>query len=339
MTVEDLPTACCAAEAPKDLLAHKCMYGKLGLHCHIQSVTLSSTYNMRRRDRLWKHLSGNPATSASPQLVPHRPVVPAVPNTTNTNTATGTSENQESRNCALKLAIEKHLDALPEADKDVFRESSKKLTEDDLILHIKACDASHERHSRFRPQAETLSKFLGLLDRFMAGIAIGVQANPDISSIIVGAVRVVIDLAINFVTFFTRLSEIFSRFGDFLGPLTEYAKASEQKTLVRETLANVYGDLLRLCTQARNVFIDERGVERKRASWRVFWRIQWVPFEEEFGKIESDLQHHLDVLRHSTQAMGINASLEASRAEKERRIRERGSSLMISDRITVADTD
>jgi hypothetical protein len=278
--------------------------------------------------------------------MPHRPVLPAVPNaqtptgppnTTNANTAAGASEKEASRNCALKLAIEKHLDALPEAEKEVFREASKKMTEDNLILDIKACDARHEHQSRFRPQAETLSKFLSLLDRFMAGIAIGVQANPDISSIIVGAVRVVIDLAVNFVKFFTRLSEMLSRFGDFLGPLTEYAKASEQKILVRDTLANVYGDLLRLCTQARRVFIDERGVERKRTSWRVFWRIQWVPFEEEFGKIESDLQHHLDVLRHSTQAMGINASLEACRAEKERRTRERGSSFMISNRITAGD--
>jgi ankyrin repeat domain-containing protein 50 len=279
--------------------------------------------------------------------MPYRPALPAVPNaetstgppnTTNASTVTGALENEASRNCALKLAIEKHLDALPEAEKEVFRESSKKMTEDNLVLRIKTCDARHERHSRFRPQAETLSKFLGLLNRFMAGIAIGIQANPDISSIIVGAVRVVIDLAINFVTFFIRLSEMLSRFGDFLGPLTEYAKASEQKTLVRETLANVYGDLLRLCTHARSVFIDERGAERKWTSWRVFWQIQWVPFEEKFGKIESDLQHHLDVLRHSTQAVGINASLEASHAEKERRIRERGSYIMISNRITVGDT-
>jgi hypothetical protein len=49
-----------------------------------------------------------------------------------------------------------------------------------------------------------------------------------------------------------------------------------------------------------------------------------MPFEEEFGKIESDMQHHLDVLRHSAQASGLNATLDASRSERDRRERERG---------------
>ena len=78
------------------------------------------------------------------------------------------------------------------------------------------------------------------------------------------------------------------RFGDFLGPLTEYAKASDQEELVLETLANVYGDLLRFCQHAHRVFTDQ-AVQRKWVSWRVFWRLQWIPFEDEFGRIKADL--------------------------------------------------
>lgn len=35
----------------------------------------------------------------------------------------------------------------------------------------------------------------------MAGVSIAIQANPDVSSIIVGATRIVIDLAVGFVTY------------------------------------------------------------------------------------------------------------------------------------------
>jgi hypothetical protein len=35
----------------------------------------------------------------------------------------------------------------------------------------------------------------------MGGVSIGIQGNPDVSAIIVGGIRVVIDLAIEFVEF------------------------------------------------------------------------------------------------------------------------------------------
>jgi ankyrin repeat domain-containing protein 50 len=154
----------------------------------------------------------------------------------------------------------------------------------------------------------------------MGGITIAIQANPDISAIVVGGMRLVIDVAVKFVSFFTRLSEMLCRLGDFLEPLAEYAKASAREELVLEALANVYRNLLQFCKQAHEVF-TEKGLRRNWVSWRNTWRILWIPFEEEFGKIESDMQHHLDVLRHSAQALVLNVTLEASRLEKNK---ERG---------------
>jgi hypothetical protein len=287
---------------------------------------------MGKRDKLREFLGkgrGSPVPTpfiphSTPMLnVPDKPaavstIAQAVVNTTSvtTNTATG--------NRALQLAIERHLDALPETDKEGFRQASKQIANDSLLSQVKAYDEDHKQVSQFRPHAEALSRFLGLLDRFMAGVAIGIQANPDISSIVVGAVRIVIGLALSFATFFARFSEMLSRFSDFLAPLTKYAEASTKEELIQEALANVYAGLLQFCYRARHVFIDQKGLKRSWTSWRLFWRLQWMPFEEEFGKIESDIQHHLDVLRHSAQATGLNATLDASRSERARRERERG---------------
>lgn len=54
---------------------------------------------------------------------------------------------------------------------------------------------------------------------------------------------------------------------------------------------------------------------------RQFWVVQWVPFEENFGAVDMALQHHLQILLHSAQAVQLNAihrgNLEANK-ERER---------------------
>lgn len=177
---------------------------------------------------------------------------------------------------------------------------------DDSLLD----DDDDSAKSALRPQLQSISKFLGLLNRFMAGVTVGQQAKPEISAIVVGGVRVVINLAVNFINFFTKLSETLARFGDLLEQLTYYAKACERSHLVVKSLAAVHGDVLQFCTNARAV-CTESGVKRRLTSFRMFWRIQWTPFEE-------DWKHHLDVLSHSGQALALNASLDASEAGKVR---------------------
>jgi ankyrin repeat domain-containing protein 50 len=279
---------------------------------------------MRRRDRFRASLGIRPKNSGTPEPAPELNVQAsgAVSFTDSSNGATELTPKTESGNLALELAIVQHLNGLPELEREAFREASKNFTDQSLLLQVRICDEDHKVHSRFQPQAENLSRFLGLLDRFMAGVTIGLQANPDISAIVVGGVRVVIDLAVRFITFFTKLSDMLCRFGDFLQPLTEYAKAAQREDLVLKTLAAVYGDLLQFCKKAYGTF-TKQGVPRIWKSWRVFWRIQWKPFEEEFGRIETDMKHHLDVLLHSGRAIALNASLDASSAETERRRRER----------------
>lgn len=275
---------------------------------------------MRRRDlfRLFGRTSR--ATSVSPQ--PPTPRTIEAVDTTDpaaglASDRAGNRENSGLENPALSLAIVTHLNSLPELEREAFRNASNTLTDKNILDLVKTYDADHHGKSRHRPQAEALSRFLGLLDRFMGGITIAIQANPDVSAIVVGGVRLVIDLAIKFLEFFARLSEMLCRFGNLLGPLTEFAKASTREDLVLEALSNVYGDLLQFCKHAHEVFA-EQGLRRKWISWRAFWQRLWLPFEEEFGKIELNMQHHLKVLELSAQALTLNATFDASRLDREK---------------------
>ena len=160
----------------------------------------------------------------------------------------------------------------------------------------------------------------------MGGIAIGIQGHPEISSLVVGAVRIVIDLAIDFTTFFSKLTDMLCQFEDYLGPLAEYAKLSQDSILVQETVAKVYGDLLDFCQKARSIFLDASGSPQKWTSWRLFLRQQWEPFETEFNSIRSDMRHHLDVLLHSVQALQLSDNQEAKEERQELKLQEKSKS-------------
>jgi hypothetical protein len=209
-------------------------------------------------------------------------------------------------NEALLLAIQKHLDDLPEADKNAFREESKHISEESLLSRINEYDDNHKSSSSFRPRTKVISKFLMLINRFLAGISTAIQANPDPSSIVVGAAQVAISLSLEVVNFFDRLTDMLNNFNDYLITLAEYTEASDVPKLILESVATVYGDLLKFFSATRQVFVDNGGAKRKWISIRAFLRVQWEPFEVVFGDIERKFNHHLKVLGHSTQASELN---------------------------------
>jgi len=147
--------------------------------------------------------------------------------------------------------------------------------------------------------------------------AIAVQRSSEISSLVIGGVRIVVKLATAFVEFFTKLTEMLYCFQEYLGPLAEYAAASSELPFVQTAVADIYGNLLEFCRKARKVFVDSNGQTRRFKSFLLFLRIQWEPFETGFGEIQTDVQHQLDVVLHASQASLLNDCLKT----KEERIK------------------
>ena len=63
-------------------------------------------------------------------------------------------------------------------------------------------------------------------------------------------------------------------------------------------------------------------------SVRQFWRAQCVPFDDEFGKLERQFQHHLSVIQHSSQAEQLNLiqKINQDADEELHRVRQRDKS-------------
>lgn len=66
--------------------------------------------------------------------------------------------------------------------------------------------------------------------------------SPEISSLVVGSVRVVINLTLKFIIYFSKLTNIICTFKDYLGLLAEYVKLADInfiETIVVNTYINV----------------------------------------------------------------------------------------------------
>ena len=78
-----------------------------------------------------------------------------------------------------------------------------------------------------------------------------------------------------------------------------------------QALLDAYEDIFKFCKHARTVFVNNDGPPHspQRTSMTTFFKVQWLPFEVQFGEIESSFQHHSMVLLHSTQAVGLESGL------------------------------
>jgi hypothetical protein len=211
-------------------------------------------------------------------------------------------EEQGLLNPVLETAIQIHLNKISSQEKVTFQAEAKRLTQYDLFSYVREFDNAYKDQSAFRPRAEKISIFLQFLERFVAGISIAIQSDPTVSSIIVGGTLIILQSALRFADYFTKLADMLEQLSDYLGPLTEYTK--DPSPLVRNCTVAVYIDLLTFYQDARGVFIDRQG--NQRTSWRlssyIFVHSQWEPFETKFGVIEKRFKHHLDLLRHSVSA-------------------------------------
>ncbi|OJD19086.1 hypothetical protein AJ78_00959 [Emergomyces pasteurianus Ep9510] len=208
-------------------------------------------------------------------------------------------KNTPKPNPALKLAIENHIKGLSPSEQEAFRKGASK---DDLLARAADLDAQHKESSSFRHHTEKITRVLKFFDQFMAGVTIAIQANPDISSIVVGGVRLVLDIAMRFSEYFDRLTDMISRLTDYLQAL-EIRGRSEDVRIINATAAT-YGELLKFCQKANSVFLSDAG--GRKSTINIFFNQLWQPFQAVFGEIDSNIQHHLKVVEITANAIQLD---------------------------------
>lgn len=97
-------------------------------------------------------------------------------------------------NPAFEAALQQHINKLDASERSAFNTSYHDITPEDLLSRVREYDDEHSQEATFRRCAEPVAKILRVIEQFMQGVAIGIQSSPEISSLVVGAVRVIIDV-------------------------------------------------------------------------------------------------------------------------------------------------
>lgn len=100
------------------------------------------------------------------------------------------------RNTAFANALQQHLAKLSPVESTAFRTSHQTLTAEHVLLKVQDYDQAYNRGSASRKWADKVDKSLRILNQFLTSVAIAIQSNPDISSLIVGGLRLIVDVII-----------------------------------------------------------------------------------------------------------------------------------------------
>lgn len=210
--------------------------------------------------------------------------------------STSTSPSDSTPNPALKRAFERHIHALSDADRTAFTKASSS-DMNDLLGKIRKLDEEHSQQSSFRKYTTRITNFLNIFQLSVGGAAVFLEAEST-ASIALGGAKLVISLALRYVEYFDKVSDMLDQSSKYLAPLARYSEKCDLPNIC-DALADVYADILKFYSAARRMFVDDTGSARRYASFALFLRSQWTPFDAEFGEIKTSLQCHKDVLLHS----------------------------------------
>jgi plasmid maintenance system antidote protein VapI len=231
----------------------------------------------------------------SRQAVGQPPLGTSTSTTSNTPPTSGSTGPQ--LDPALRNALETYIQKLPESERTAYLAASS-MDPGLLLERVRKLDDQKAQRSKLRPWTKRLTNFLNMIDRSIGGVAIVIQANPDVSSIVVGGAKLIIDIAIRFAVYLDELVEMLDRLSDYLPLLNKYAEHSHLPDICK-ALSGIYLDILNFYSTARKVYVDRNGQLKRFASLRLLLRAQWKPFSAEFGPIMASIQHHYTVLSRS----------------------------------------
>jgi len=83
---------------------------------------------------------------------------------------------------------------LPLEKQQAYLDASQNLSVESIFNKVEKLDAGHKDQSSLRKFDEPLSKVFSVVELLMASISILIQQSPEISSLVIGGVRMVLDV-------------------------------------------------------------------------------------------------------------------------------------------------
>lgn len=99
-----------------------------------------------------------------------------------------------STNAAFQEAWDMHWQELTEEERIAWSRDRAEISPLKVQKTVESLDKSHKERAITRQWADKTLRFLRAVETLMAGAAIGIQQYPDVSSIVVGVIRVIVNV-------------------------------------------------------------------------------------------------------------------------------------------------
>ncbi|KAJ4152231.1 hypothetical protein NW765_017740 [Fusarium oxysporum] len=191
-------------------------------------------------------------------------------------------------------AKDEFLSVLSPEEAATFTSWTGQTTPDVLIEEAKRIAELFKDKSRsFRVYAQ-VSSFGESIRPYFEVLGIVVSSHPEWAAIAWGALRLILQLASNYTSFFEKLTDLLAevgrivpRFKDLAELVCDHSLASQR---VKAAIQGFYTDLFALYQAVALVFTKKSGKRKK--THQVIGHLMWTPFESRFQNIVSKIKHH-----------------------------------------------
>lgn len=111
---------------------------------------------------------------------------------------------------AFALALERHKQNLTPEELKAFS-AGNNISPDQLLADVRNFDMTHSENSHSRKCATRVEGFLTVLNGYLVSVGVITQHSPEVSSVVVGGIKLIVDVRQNFPSLFTfvRLTKVY----------------------------------------------------------------------------------------------------------------------------------
>ncbi|KAI9466631.1 hypothetical protein BJY52DRAFT_5182 [Lactarius psammicola] len=165
------------------------------------------------------------------------------------------------QNPLFDQALRKHLESLGAEDREAFEQC----TAGDVIATVQLLDSSHAAQSRTRRFLVRFAAVVRPLESYfdLVSNVVGSIPGAQLGAIVFGALRFLVKAIDGLSGYFERIVGVLEEISQSLSYYQDYAvEIYRDSTPVQQALADVYHDIILVCSAVRDVFLKRGGAAR-----------------------------------------------------------------------------
>lgn len=197
-------------------------------------------------------------------------------------------------------ARDSFLDSLPPKERALFSNCD---SPEELIKDLEKFNLKVKNRGRILACMTRVKTFNDALSPYFEVVSIAIQSHPEIAAIAWGTLRLVLQLASNYVTFLEKLANTLESLAKQLPVYTALVDLWTKFSLkpsaqFRSSLGRVYADLFQFYRCVAGMFLKKDGGARQPVC--VVTNLFWRPFDARFRDLLEKIKFHCQLVKDET---------------------------------------